>query len=99
MSKTDMHRAEIVARVKIATGLSLKKLSILNGLNEQACKQALNRPYKEPEIAISKAIGLPVQLIWPSRYHIDGSRIKGLHSHKQNSIANQSLMYTNVAKG
>jgi len=86
MNSTDMHRAEIIARVKIATGLSLTKLSTLHDLSVQACKQALNRPYKAPEKIISDAIGIPAHLIWPSRYDYNGNRKIKLHSHKSKSI-------------
>ena len=90
MDTNDMHRAEIIARVKIKTGLSMRKLSLENGLNEQSCKAALSRPYLKPEQVISDAIGIPAHVIWPSRYNMDGSRKQKLHASKQMSTSKSS---------
>ncbi|WP_299072786.1 helix-turn-helix domain-containing protein [uncultured Paraglaciecola sp.] len=99
MSSVDMHNAMIIAQVRMKTGFSLRKLSISNGLNVAACQQALLRPYEKPEQVIAKAISIPAHQIWPSRYNCDGTRKKGLHSTKKNSIAKDLSVYTIMDAG
>lgn len=96
MDKQDMHSADIIAGIKKGTGLSLRKLSLKNGLNVAACQQALLRPYEKPEQIISDAIGIPAHIIWPSRFNSDGSRKFGLHSSKLKSIAKENLKHTKI---
>lgn len=83
MNHKDMHNADIIASIRKATGLSLRKLSAINDMHVNACQQALLRPYEKPEQVIAQAIGISPHVIWPSRYNIDGTRKKGLHSRKQ----------------
>jgi Ner family transcriptional regulator len=87
MANQDWHNADIIAAVKKASGLSLRRLSIQNKLNPGACQQALHRPYETPEKVIATAIGVPAHLIWPTRYNNNGTRKRHLH---RASIANDS---------
>jgi Ner family transcriptional regulator len=88
MSNQDWHNADIIAAVKKASGLSLRKLSINNNLNSGACQQALHRPYATPEQVIADAITVPVHLIWPTRYNANGTRKRLLHAATDKSITN-----------
>lgn len=79
MSKTDWHPADIIAAIR-KQELTLKELSIANGLTPRACATAMHRPYEKPEKVIAKQLGLHPKEIWPSRYHADGRRKRFLHS-------------------
>ncbi|GAB5379004.1 MAG: hypothetical protein Alis3KO_00610 [Aliiglaciecola sp.] len=68
----------------------MRKLSVASGLNQQSCQQALQRPYLKAEIAISKAIGVPANEIWPSRYNEDGTRKCLLHSQRVTNKSSRS---------
>lgn len=94
MTKQDWHTADIIAAVKKKTGSSLTKLAIANELNEQACIQALHRPYSAPEAAIAKAIGVPAYLIWPSRYRENGQRKHRLHVKSVSKLLNKDTEIT-----
>lgn len=91
VTQSDWHNADIIASVRKCTGLSLRKLSIESGLNQQSCQQALQRPYLKAEIAISKAVQVPASEIWPSRYNSDGSRKHLLHGKR---VTNKSTKST-----
>ncbi|OFC71779.1 helix-turn-helix domain-containing protein [Alteromonas confluentis] len=79
MSNQDWHPADIVAAVR-KLGITLKDLSIQNGLPERACQVALHRAYTRPETVIANALGCHPKEIWPSRYHANGERKRFLHS-------------------
>lgn len=79
MCKADWHPADIVAAIR-KSGTTLRELSLSHGLAERACQVALHRPYTKPEVVIAKALGVHPMVIWPSRYHADGTRIRFLHS-------------------
>lgn len=101
MSQTDWHPADIVAAIR-KQELTLKELSIANGLTPKACATAMHRPYEKPEKIIANQLGVHPKQIWPSRYHEDGRRKRFLHS---KMVANKSLKSTvksvsnNLVKG
>ncbi|WP_102798761.1 helix-turn-helix domain-containing protein [Bowmanella denitrificans] len=74
MAHSDWHNADIVAAVKKATGMSLRKLSESKALGPGTLQQALHRPYPKAERIIADAIGEQPQTIWPSRYNKSGPR-------------------------
>ncbi|MCM2368538.1 MULTISPECIES: helix-turn-helix domain-containing protein [Proteus] len=67
MKETDWHRADIVAALH-KKGLSLSQLSVEAGLSPSTLRNALRAPYPRAEQIIAKAIGIPAEEIWPSRY-------------------------------
>lgn len=69
--REDWHRADIKAALEKA-GWSLRQLSIHHGLTPKTFQHAMWRPYPKGERAIAEAIGVPPQVIWPSRYGPDG---------------------------
>ena len=79
MYQKDWHPADIVAAIR-KKELTLKDLSIQNGLAARACDTAMHRPYAKPEAVIAKALGRHPKEIWPSRYHANGTRRRFLHS-------------------
>ncbi len=74
--KQDWHRADIVAAVH-KTGTSLQKMSRQRGYYPTALNTALNVPAPKYERMIAEHLGTTPQVIWPSRYHTDGSPRSG----------------------
>ena len=74
----DWHNADIKCALE-KKGLSLSRLSRLNGYCRTACALALFHPYPKLERTIADAIGVPPQVIWPSRYdeHGNSNRRRG----------------------
>lgn len=63
----DWHRIDIVAAIH-KRGLTMRDLSVSNGLGKDTLKNALYRPYPKGEQIIAKALGVNASEIWPSRY-------------------------------
>ncbi len=68
----DWHRADIKAALE-KRGLSLARLSRLNGYARSSAPTALHVPWPKMERLIAGAIGVAPQDIWPSRYRPDGT--------------------------
>ena len=74
MTKTpssDMNRHDIVAAIR-KRGMTLSKLSQINGYRSDALRNALNRPWPKAEAIIAACLDIPPQTIWPTRYRPDG---------------------------
>lgn len=69
---TDWHPADVLAALK-KRGRSLAGLSTSNGYHPTAAGKALKRPWPALEAIIAREIGVSPQVIWPSRYHADGT--------------------------
>lgn len=68
----DWHPADILAALHKA-GWSLRQLAIEHGYRHRSSLSvALRHPYPKAETIIARALNLPAQAIWPSRYHPDG---------------------------
>ncbi|MEZ2577350.1 helix-turn-helix domain-containing protein [Buttiauxella ferragutiae] len=63
----DWHQADIIAALR-KKGTSLAAESRAAGLSSSTLANALSRPWAKGELLISKAIGVPAETIWPSRY-------------------------------
>lgn len=63
----DWHPADIIATLR-KKGTSLAAVSRAAGLSSSTLANALTRPWAKGELLISKAIGVPAESIWPSRY-------------------------------
>jgi len=63
----DWHPADIIAALR-KKGTSLAAVSRASGLSSSTLANALTRPWAKGEMLISKAIGVPAESIWPSRY-------------------------------
>ncbi len=57
-------------------GLTLYAVSLNAGLHKRACSNAAQDPHVKGELAISEALGVCASVIWPSRYSLDGKRLK-----------------------
>lgn len=72
----DWHRADIIAAVR-KTGTNLQQLSRQHGLGRTTLSNALYGPCPRYERLIAEHLGTTPQVIWPSRYHTDGSTKSG----------------------
>lgn len=67
--RADWHRVDIVAALH-KRGMSIRELSRRSGLKPDTLKNALSRTYPRAERIIAEALGIPPEIIWPSRYVI-----------------------------
>lgn len=67
----DWHPADILAALK-KRGHSLAGLSVANGYHPTAAGKALKQAWPAVERIVADALGLPPQVIWPSRYSSEG---------------------------
>lgn len=65
-SEADWHSADIIAALRKA-GWSLRRLSIHHGYHPNGLADAIARPWPKGERLIAAAIGVPPEVIWPSR--------------------------------
>lgn len=64
----DWHPADIIAAIR-KKGTTLAALSRESGLSSSTLANALSRPWAKGEKLIAQAIGVPADVIWPSRYY------------------------------
>ena len=72
-SHQDWHPADIVAALH-KRGLTLRTLAKQRGVAAPTVIKALRERNLLSERCIAEAIGVPANVIWPSRYNPDGSR-------------------------
>jgi Ner family transcriptional regulator len=75
-ASTDWHRADIIAAVR-KTGTNLQQLSRTHGLGRTTLSNALYGPCPKYERLIAEHLGTTPQIIWPNRYHQDGTPKSG----------------------
>lgn len=68
----DWHRADIIAAVR-KTGTNIQQMSRDQGFRRTTIGNALYVPAPKYERLIAEQIGTTPQMIWPSRYHADGT--------------------------
>lgn len=79
----DWHKADIKAALEKA-GWTLRKLAIHHGYaSPTTIKDALHRPWPKGERLIAEAIGIPPELIWPSRYARKRNRSASKNHHQR----------------
>ena len=71
INNLDWHPADVLAALK-KRGHTLAGLSVEGGYHPTAAGKALKQPWPALEALIAKAIGLPAEQIWPSRYDAEG---------------------------
>ena len=64
----DWQRADIIAAIK-KRKKSLRSLSLEAGLAQDTLRNALERKWPKGERIIAHALGIPPEIIWPSRYN------------------------------
>lgn len=90
-SQGDWHPADIKAALEKA-GWTLRALAAHHGLSSStSISHTFTRSLPLNERRIADALGVPVQEIWPSRYHRDGSPkprgLRGMRSNAQSTAA------------
>ena len=75
-SPQDWHRADIKAALEKA-GWSLAGLSLAHGFSRRSVGMALDQQWPRMEAIIARALHLPPEAIWPSRYNPDGTPTRG----------------------
>jgi len=71
----DWHPEDIKAAVR-KRGHTLTDVARRAGLNDAATRLALTLPRAGAEQAIADVLKIHPKIIWPSRYHSDGKRMK-----------------------
>ena len=72
----DWTRHDVLYAVR-RTGTCLAQLSKSLGFHEGSLGNALYTPCPKYERSIAEHLGLPVQTVWPTRYHADGTPKSG----------------------
>lgn len=88
VSQPDWHPAYIVYQLRLK-GLSLRRLSRLNGFAASSAEVVNRIPWPKMERLVAGALGVTPQEIWPSRYNEDGTPKSGLHSRKRSTAARE----------
>ncbi|MDP1675023.1 MAG: helix-turn-helix transcriptional regulator [Burkholderiales bacterium] len=73
---SDWHKADIIAAIH-KQGTSLQRIARLRCYFPTSLHAALHRPYPKAERIIAETLGVEPQVIWPSRYHADGTPKSG----------------------
>ncbi len=108
----DWHPADIKAALEKA-GWTLRQLSIAHGYSPDMLKNVLREARPRAEAILAAAIGVAPQVIWPSRYHVDGTPRSGrnergigrrkpapaLDSYRVKSITASTQRYVEVTPG
>lgn len=72
----DWHPADVIAALW-KLGTSLQRIAREHRYHPTSLNLALRKPWPKAERIIADVIGTPVQEIWPSRYHSDGTPKSG----------------------
>ncbi len=67
-------RAWVIYQLSLQ-GESLASLARAHGLDRTAPGQALAKPWPRMERILARAVGVPVQELFPDRWHPDGTRL------------------------
>lgn len=70
-----MHEADIIAAVRKSQFRFLPAIAERYGVSDVALRAALRRPQLGAEKAISKALKIPLHILWPSRWSASGERL------------------------
>jgi Ner family transcriptional regulator len=72
MAAKDWHAEDIKAAIR-KSGVTLTQLAIANGYSRTVMSMVLRTPWPAIERIIARQIKTKPEIIWPSRYHSDGS--------------------------
>lgn len=94
----DWHNADIKCALE-KKGWSLSRLSRMRGYCRSACAAALHHPMPKIERMIADVIGVPPQVIWPSRYdeHGNSNRRRGRPKRNATTVATASVIQASEA--
>lgn len=75
ISGRQMHEADILAAVRKSHFRFLPAIADRYGVTDAALRAAFRRPQLAAEKAISKALKIPLHILWPDRWSASGERL------------------------
>ena len=95
-SLEDWHPADIVAALH-KRGYTLRDIAREEGLNDSSTlSKAMVQSYPAGERRLAKYAGVPVQVMFPTRYHRDGTKIpRGIRGERIKAKSTQSGCHCN----
>lgn len=75
ISGRHMHEADILAAVRKSNFRFLPAIGRRYGVSDAALRAAFRRPQLSAEKAISKALRIPLHILWPERWSSSGERL------------------------
>jgi Ner family transcriptional regulator len=70
-----MHEADILAAVRKSHFRFLPAIAARYGVSDAALRASFRRPQRSAERALSKALGIPLHVMWPDRWDENGLRL------------------------
>ncbi|MDP3408234.1 helix-turn-helix domain-containing protein [Bosea sp. (in: a-proteobacteria)] len=70
-----MHEADILAAVRKSRFRFLPSIAEAYGVTDVALRAAFKRPQLGAERAFSKALNIPLHVLWPDRWSASGERL------------------------
>ncbi len=70
-----MHEADIIAAVRKSQFRFLPAIAERYGVSDVSLRAALRRPQLGAEKVISKALKIPLHILWPDRWSASGERL------------------------
>ena len=70
-----MHEADILAAVRKSKFRFLPAIAQQYRVSDVSLRAAFRRPQLPAEQAISKALGIPLHILWPDRWSVSGERL------------------------
>jgi len=93
-----LHREDIKAEIR-KKGVTLKDLSLANGLSASAVRNALDRPIPRADLVIAKFIDRKLHELWPDRYDQFDVRIKSSSNSCNKSKTKSALSHCKKYEG
>lgn len=95
-SREDWHPADIVAALH-KRGYTLRDIARAEGLNDSSTlSKAMVQSYPAGERRLAKYAGVPVQMMFPTRYFADGTKIpRGIRGDRMRAKSTHSICQRN----
>lgn len=68
-------------------GVTLAELCQAMDVDHRAASKALTKPFTKGEVAIAEYLGVPVQLLFPTRWTADKKRVRPRYADKYTTVA------------
>ncbi|PID48428.1 MAG: hypothetical protein CR991_11760 [Proteobacteria bacterium] len=80
------HAEDIKSAIR-KSGITLRGLCERYDLPYGSVSKAISQPLKKGELAITDYLGVPVQLLFPTRWTVDGQRVRPRYADKYTTVA------------
>lgn len=80
------HPEDIKSAIR-KNGVTLAELCDSYGLARGSISKALREPFKKSELAIADYLSVPVQILFPTRWTVDGKRVRPRYANKYTTVA------------